>query len=253
LARAIGPMSAAAVIAVAGPPIAFAVNSLSFVVFTVGLLLVRPAPQEQPERRPSFLTSLTLLREQPRLAVYLAVVVAVSVASDPVNAQSPALANAYGADPAWAGAIVGAFGAGAVSAGVLVGGRQPSASRIAVTLLVMAAGIAGLGSAPWLSIGLTLVFGAGFGYLASNAAATANLQLGVPESARGRMMALWSIAFLGTRPFASMLNGVVAEALGVRVAAIVMALPAAVLGVAVLTAGRLRIAARARSRAAVRL
>jgi hypothetical protein len=39
-------------------------------------------------------------------------------------------------------------------------------------------------------------------------------------------MALWSIAFLGLRPFASLVDGAVAAVAGVRVAGIVLALPA---------------------------
>jgi hypothetical protein len=51
-------------------------------------------------------------------------------------------------------------------------------------------------------------------------------------------MALWSIAFLGLRPFASLIDGLVADAFGVRVAGVLLALPA--LLTAVLIARRLR-------------
>jgi hypothetical protein len=70
------------------------------------------------------------------------------------------------------------------------------------------------------------LFVAGVGYLASNTAATSFLQLGVAESQRGRIMALWSIAFLGLRPVASLMDGAIASAFGVRVAGVVLALPA---------------------------
>jgi hypothetical protein len=39
-------------------------------------------------------------------------------------------------------------------------------------------------------------------------------------------MALWSVAFLGLRPFASILDGAIASAFGVRVAGALLALPA---------------------------
>ena len=39
-------------------------------------------------------------------------------------------------------------------------------------------------------------------------------------------MALWSVAFLGLRPIASLIDGVLAGAFGVRVAGVVLALPA---------------------------
>jgi MFS family permease len=250
LARAIGPVSAAAVIALFGNPAAFAVNSASFVVFAVGLLLVRTAPQPRV-RRSSLRESLVILRAQPRLVALFAVVVTVSFVTDPVNTEGPALAHAYGLSPVWAGAIVGVFGAGAVSAGILVGGREASATRIACTLLVMGVGIVGLGVMPWFALALTFVAAAGAGYLSSNAAATSQLLLGVEEAMRGRIMALWSVAFLGIRPIASMIDGLLAGAIGVRAATAVMALPA--FGVATALLLFARRASRERPAAPVRM
>jgi hypothetical protein len=39
-------------------------------------------------------------------------------------------------------------------------------------------------------------------------------------------MALWSVAFLGLRPFASIIDGLIAGAFGVRTACVVLATPA---------------------------
>jgi hypothetical protein len=39
-------------------------------------------------------------------------------------------------------------------------------------------------------------------------------------------MALWSVAFLGMRPFASLLDGAIAGAFGVRTAGVLLTLPA---------------------------
>ena len=63
-------------------------------------------------------------------------------------------------------------------------------------------------------------------YLAANTAATSRLQLEVADEQRGRVMALWSIAFLGVRPIGSLLDGAVASFAGVRIAAVLMAVPA---------------------------
>jgi hypothetical protein len=79
---------------------------------------------------------------------------------------------------------------------------------------------------PWLPLGFVFLVVGGFGYLSSNTSATTRLQLGVEETQRGRIMALWSIAFLGLRPFASILDGGIASALGVRVAGVALAMPA---------------------------
>ena len=60
------------------------------------------------------------------------------------------------------------------------------------------------------------------------------------ETQRGRIMALWGIAFIGLRPFASLVDGAIASAAGVRVAIIVLAAPALAAAVAVLAVGRVR-------------
>jgi len=64
----------------------------------------------------------------------------------------------------------------------------------------------------------------------------------VTESQRGRIMALWGVAFLGLRPLASLLDGAIAAVWGVRVAGVVLALPALAGAAVILCWPRLRIA-----------
>jgi MFS family permease len=147
--------------------------------------------------------------------------------SDPVNTESPAFAHAFGYSDTWSGAIVAAFGAGAVAAALLVAGRVAgSRGRMALTLAALGGGVALFSVSPWLPLGFAFLAVAGFGYLGSNTSATTRLQLGVPPAQRGRIMALWSIAFLGLRPVASIVDGAVAGAFGVRAAGVLLALPA---------------------------
>ncbi|MES1246728.1 MAG: MFS transporter [Actinomycetota bacterium] len=236
LARAIGPVSAAAVIAAFGTAPAFAVNSLSFLVFTAGLLLVTTGTQRRSDRS-TLRASLRVLREHPHLAGYLAVVMTVSFVTDPINTEGPALAHQFGLSSAWAGAIVGVFGTGGVIGGATLAGRVGSRARLGATLFVMGLGILCLGASPWFPALLVAALFAGFGYLSSNASVTAKLQLGVDESLRGRIMALWSVAFLGIRPIASMVDGTLSSTIGVRAAAAIMAVPAVAVA-SVLAAGR---------------
>jgi Transmembrane secretion effector len=174
------------------------------------------------------------VRQKPELAAFLLIVAIVGFASAPVNTLSPAFAHAYGRPDTWAGFIVGAFGAGAVTAALVVAGRvDGSRVRMAVTLLTLGGGVLGFALCPWLPLGFVLLFAGGFGYLASNTAATTRLQLGVTERQRGRIMALWSLAFLGLRPFASLLDGLVAHTWSVRVAGVVLGTPALAAGTAI--------------------
>lgn len=238
LARATGPALAGLVIATVSIPAAFAVNSLSYVALIVGIAVSRPRRQERA-RGARFRDSLRLLRAEPRLAALLAVVMLVGFASDPINTLAPAFAEAFGRPDTWGGLIIGVFGAGAVTAAFTLAGRiEGSRQRLAATLTLLGAGIAGFALTPWLPLALAILFAGGFGYLASNTAATARLQLDVEEAQRGRIMAMWGVAFLGLRPVASLIDGAIANAFGVRVAGVVLALPALAAAAAIVLMGR---------------
>jgi len=232
LARAVGPALAGLSVEQLGYAPSFAINAGSYLLLVVGLLLVTPRARELASRSQARLReSLRIARQQPRLLAFLLIVTAVGFASDPVNTESPAFAHAFGYGHnhlrLWSGVIVGAFGAGAISAALLLAGRVAgSRRRMMITLLVLVAGVVGFSLSPsiWLCFAFLAV--GGFGYLASNTSATSQLMLGVADHQRGRIMALWSVAFLGLRPIASLADGALAGAFGVRVAGVVLTAPA---------------------------
>jgi MFS family permease len=228
LARAIGPASAALAVEYLGIPAAFGINAASYAIFVGALILIGPQAQHLADRSVSHVrASLDILRRRPQLVVFLVIVAAVGFASDPVNTLAPAWAHAFGRKDTTAGFIIGVFGAGAVTAAFVVAGRVGgSRRRMFSTLLLLGGGMVAFSLTPWLALALPILFLAGFGYLASNTHATSRLQLGVDPWERGRIMALWSVAFLGLRPFASIIDGAIASAFGVRVAGIVLATPA---------------------------
>ena len=243
LARAIGPTLGGISVDQLGFAPSFAINAASYLVLVLGLAFVQPRARELAGRGAAKLReSLRLVREQPRLLAFLLIVAAVGFASDPVNTESPAFASEFALHPPsrWAGIIVGAFGAGAVTAAFVVAGRVAGTRRRMVgTLSLLAAGIVGFSLSRTIWLGLAFLAFAGFGYLASNASANSRLQLGVAEHQRGRIMALWSVAFLGLRPVASLLDGALAGTFGVRTAGVVLALPAFACALAILGAPRL--------------
>jgi len=228
LARAVGPATAAVAVEYLGIPAAFGLNAASYLIFVGALLFIGPQPQQFADHSVGHLrASLDILRRRPQLVVFLLIVAAVGFASDPVNTLAPAWAHAFGQKDTFAGYIIGVFGAGAVTAAFVVAGRVGgSRRRMFSTLLLLGGGMVAFSLTPWLPLALPLLFVAGFGYLASNTHATSRLQLGVEPWERGRIMALWSVAFLGLRPFASIVDGAIASAFGVRVAGVLLALPA---------------------------
>jgi hypothetical protein len=79
--------------------------------------------------------------------------------------------------------------------------------------------------APSLAVALVGMLVSGAGYLAAVTRATTRLQTEVPDVLLGRVMALWSVCFVGSRPFAALIDGAIAEVAGARVAAAAMAVP----------------------------
>ena len=228
LARAVGPALGALSVRKLGIPASFGINAGSYLVLVVGVALVQPAARQLARRGEARLReSLRLVLDEPRLLAFLLIVTAVGFASDPINTEAPAFAHAFGRPDTDSGYLIGAFGVGAVSAAFLLAGRTAgSRRRMRATLVLLGAGVIGFSLTPWLGVAYAFLAVAGFGYLASNTSATSRLQLDVAPDQRGRIMALWSVAFLGLRPIASLTDGAIAGAFGVRAAGVVLAVPA---------------------------
>jgi MFS family permease len=166
-----------------------------------------------------------VLRERSLLVLLIAVATA-SFAMDPVNTVAPEFATRIFHRPdVDVGYFVGAFGSGALVASVFPIGR-PKRWIIASMFVLFGAGMLAFGVSPTLFVGYGALAISGFGYLAGQTRATTLLQLDVEEHQRGRVMALWSVAFLGSRPAASAIDSGLVALFGPRVATIIMSLPA---------------------------
>lgn len=228
LARAVGPVLGALVAQGAGYGAAFALNSASFVVFAVALVFVRPRRQRSVKGlRPKLLETTRLVAGSPTWTALLVATCVISISTDPINTLTPELAlDVFGGRRIDAGLLVGAFGAGATfTAFTLTPWVRRRRHALIGGMLVQGISMIGVGLAPSLSVAMAFLALSGAGFIAGITRATVRLQLEVPDAQRGRVMALWSLAFVGTRPFAALVSGVVAELLGARVAAVVMALP----------------------------
>jgi len=230
--RVVGPIVSTAAIAALGFGWAFGINSLSFVALIVALALLRIEPRRDTGReRRSIGEALRVAWRSRRLRWMLGAVAAVSIAADPVVTLTPAFARTVfhrpGAD---AGLVVAAFGLGAiVSAALLVRAfRAPAATRARFVRPVMLVFAGGLAAFAWIPIfwpALVAMVVGGVGYLAASTTWTTALQEEVGDDMRGRIMALWTIAFLGSRPLAAIVDGGVADLAGPRVAVVVVLLP----------------------------
>jgi MFS family permease len=245
-ARVIGPAIAGILIATVGVEACFAVNAASFGVMVAALASMDPKRLEPtelvPRERGAVREALRYVRATPELWIPLALMGMVGTLGFNFQAVLPLLARFTfdgGAD-AYA-ALVCAMAVGAVAGALATGAR----GRVSPGLLAGAA--MGFGSLALLAAGAPtmaweLIVLAPLGAASVILAASVNsaLQLASEPRMRGRVMALYSIVFLGSTPIGGPLVGWLSEAIDPR-AALVMA------GVAGIVAGLLARGAFARA------
>lgn len=239
--RAVGPAVGGVVAATAGYGAAFGTAAFGHLVFFLVLLRLRtPGPTRAPGGALSVTAGIRYLRTDPVVAVLLVGVTAVGVGADPAVTLAPSLSAALGGGPELVGLFASAFGVGAfagffvqlVFARVLDHARLPT-----VGLVLMGAAAVAL-ALSWGVVVVVVAFGVGgVGMtLALNGVSTL-LYERVPREFIGRIMALWLVGFVGSRPLAAALNGALADLLSA--------------GAALLTTGVLLMAAAVVCRPAV--
>lgn len=232
-ARAVGPVLGAVVVATLGVSAAFGVNSISFAALAGALLVVRPIDRRQPATgRPRLRQTLEEVWRRSDLRRMFLAGTCASIAIDPVTTLTPEFATeVFGGEDALVGWFVGAFGAGAVLAGLWVPQRPPPTDRVlSGRLLLLAGSLVGFAAMPWVIPAMVLLVSAGFWFIGMAAAALARVQRRTDASSHGRLMALWSMAFMGSRPIAALLDGSLATVMGVRWATLALAGPAILVG-----------------------
>ena len=227
LGRAIGPALAAGILLLGGPRLGFVVNALTFVPLIVVLLVIRQREvQRGGTSDGSVREVLRLVRGDRRLLVLLAATTAIGWTSDPINTLTPPMADLFGAGDALVGVFVGCFGGGAALHSMVL--RQSRArlgqERLGVVGLTgfgVGMILFGLSPTPWLA-GVSLAI-AGVAFLGAITSVTTRMQRGIDEDVRGRIMALWGVTFLGSRPISALVNGGLADLTGPRVAVVLAA------------------------------
>ena len=235
LSRAVGPVLGAAVVAQWGIAVAFALNALSYLGLIAGLLAVRP--RQAPRRAGPGLgwrDSLRLVGNDHALLALLMVVAAISISQDPVSTLTPGFSSeVFHRADTMTGLLVGAFGAGAALAAATAAGRaRDPVRRLASGCGLMGLGMLGFAFAPTLPFAFVALAVGGYFFMLTNTGATTALTLEVAPEQRGRVMALWSLCFLGTRPPASLVDGALASTAGLRPAAVALTVPVLAAGVA---------------------
>jgi MFS family permease len=249
--RIVGPAIAGLLIATVGIGVCFLVNGGSFLAVIVGLVMMRPHelhPEPRaPRRRGQLVEGLRYVWDTRELRLPLLLMAVIGTLAFNFSVVFPLLTDVTFHHGAQAyGSLFSLMGLGAVVGGLVVATRNRATPRLLAGAAI-AMGIAlTLGAwAPTLAVEMAFVIPMGAASTVFIAVANALLQLRARPEMRGRVMALFSMVFLGTTPIGGLLVGWVCEQWGPRAGLALGGVASAVAGAAaliVLVMGARRIA-----------
>jgi MFS family permease len=226
-ARIVGPAAAGLVIATIGVAPCFLLNALSFGAMIVALRAMEPAdlrPAPVATRgRGAVRAALGYVVQTPALAIPLAMMAVVGALGYNFQVILPLLARfTFDGGPATYTALAVAMGAGSVAGALAAGAR----GRVDPKLLVGAAFAFGsvaliAAAAPSVPLEIAALVPLGAASVTFAAGVNSSLQLAADPPMRGRVMALYSIVFLGSTPIGGPIAGWLSQTIDPR-AALVM-------------------------------
>ena len=221
--RMIGPASGAYLAAHLGSASGFAVAAGLHFVFAILLIVVRfPSP---PPRRSDtdyrVRAAVKYVWQDRPLFLALVAVTTIGIASDPSITLTPSMADALGGGTHLVGILSAAFGVGAaigMAVLALTGGRLASSlvSSMGLSGMALGCGVLAISTVPAVAIIGFAVAGLAFGWAMTGLATV--VQERAPVELRGRIMALWMVGFVGSRPIAAAVLGGTADLFSVQLA-----------------------------------
>jgi MFS family permease len=221
-ARLVGPAAAGGLIAGVGIAPCFAVSCVAFLVAVGALLAVDPVALQRAAlsgRHPGQLREgLSQVRSNPALRVPLTAMAVVGTLAFNFQVVLPLMARyAFHGGAGTYGALAGAMGAGAVLGAVTTAGRgSHSLTGLGTIGLAFGALLAAIAAAPTLGMALAALVLMGAASTSFTATTNSLLQLAAPTAFRGRVMALWSVVYLGSTTVGGPIVGWVSEHAGPR-------------------------------------
>jgi len=223
-ARILGPALAGLTIAALGTGTAFVVNAASYAFPVVALARLRAGELHRENRQVSaaearVVDGLRYVWRRHDLLLPVVLILVVGMVGFNYQLTLPVLAkNVFHTGAATFGLLVTALAAGALM-GALAGTRR-RARPSAWLVLGAALGYGALGTLagfmPTYGLTALVMVPTGFAQIFLAQAANQRVQLGTDAEMRGRVMALYILAFLGTNPIGAPLVGWFAEVFGPR-------------------------------------
>ncbi len=222
-ARLVGPALAGAIIALTGEGWCFLLDGLSYLAVLASLMMMRVT---QPPKPSQIVAPMQALREGwvyvknfAPIRTLLLLMAMVSLLSLPYTVLMPAVSTQIlHGDSHTLGYLMAGSGVGALTGALFLASRR---SVVGLGRIIpMATGILGAGLIAfsfsrvlWLSLLLMPLMG--FGFMVQMASSNTLMQVMVEDDKRGRVMSFFTMAFMGTMPFGSLMAGALSSRIGV--------------------------------------
>jgi MFS family permease len=231
LGRVIGPALAGIVISIGGYSWAFAINTISFLAVIAAIAPLRlPVPRPVPGEsiRAAIVAGARFAWREPGIRAAIVYLALNSLLAAPFIALVPAVALRVFANAAGGTAVlVTAQGVGAVAMALALGSLAYRYSHRRTVLLCLAGlpvALVAYALAPTLALAAGAIFLVGALYLGCLSSFTTIAQLRAPAALRGRVLSALMVLLGLLYPIGSVVQGALADEVGLRATTVVAAL-----------------------------
>jgi MFS family permease len=227
MARVFGAALGGVIAAAIGLALCFACNALSFGAVLVSLAAMRtselfPARRVAREKR-QVRQGLRYVRTTPELLIPLVMIAVIGTLAWEFQVTLPLMASqVFHGGAASYGVMASVMGGGAVVGGLISAARaRPRARALCLAAVGWGVAILAAAVAPTLALELAALVFVGYGSITFNSLAKTILQLAARPEMRGRVMALWALAWLGSTPVGGPIVGWTGQVIGARWALVI--------------------------------
>jgi MFS family permease len=221
-ARVVGPAVAGVLVAAVGEGWCFFANAVSYIAVIIGLLIMR-VPRAPAAARPASALAHVMegfrfvSRSRPILALLLLLGL-VSLMGTPYSVLMPIIADqTFHSGAQGLGILMGASGVGALLGALSLASRvglRGYGRTIAFAAIGFGLSLVAFSTVRSFWLGAALLLPVGFAMMTQMAASNTLIQSMIPNALRGRVMAVYSMMFMGMAPIGALLAGSLAGWLG---------------------------------------
>jgi MFS family permease len=242
LARVFGAAVGGVLAAVLGLALCFACNAISFVAVLASLaamsaVALYPA-KPVAKKKGQIKEGLRYVRQTPELLIPMLMIALVGTLAWEFQVTLPLMASdVFGGGAGLYGVMTSVMGAGAVAGGLISASRaRPRPRALCLAAIGWGIAITVAAVAPSLPLEMASLVFVGYGSITFNSYAKTTLQLAANPVMRGRVMALWALAWQGSTPVGGVLVGWVAQEAGARWSLVIGGVPTLIIGLLALPA-----------------